>query len=77
MIKARNMELTQVTVTVAQSATTGTATVPKNAKVIGAPNPQSNQDQFIDSCLISGTTLTITLASAATAANVFEVTVLV
>jgi hypothetical protein len=36
--------------------------------------PKTNQDQLIDSVVIASTTLTVTLAAAATADNVFTVT---
>ena len=69
------MELSTASVTVAQSATTGTATVARGATILGI-YPTSNQDQFVDSVAISGTTLTVTLGGAATAANVFNITLL-
>lgn len=62
-------------VTVALGQTTGTADVTAGAVVLSI-FPVSNQDQLVDSVLISGTTLTVTLAAAATAANVFKVAVL-
>ena len=62
-----------VDVTVAAGASSGTATVDNGSKVVGH-YPISNQDQFIDSIAISGTTLTITLAANATADNVIRVT---
>jgi hypothetical protein len=66
----------QVAVTVSAGQSTGTATVTSGAVVFGAPRPTGNQDQFIDNCSVSGTTLTITLAANATADNTFEVTLL-
>lgn len=75
MIKARNMELSTVAVTVAADASSGTATVPAGATILGI-YPTDNQDQFIDSVAISGTTLTVTLVAAATADNVFAVSLL-
>lgn len=62
-------------VTVAPAATTGTATVVAGSRVLGIV-PAGNQDQLVDNVAISGTTLTVTLAAAATAANQFNVTVL-
>lgn len=64
-----------VSVTVATGQTTGTATVTAGSTPIAAV-PQSNQDQFIDNVAVSSTTVTVTLASAATADNVFKVTLL-
>jgi len=75
MIRARNMELTQASVTVTAGGATGTATVPRGATILGY-YPTSNQDQLVDSIAISGTTLTVTLAAAATADNVFKVVVI-
>jgi hypothetical protein len=75
MIRARNLELTNASVTVTTGGTTGTATVPRGGTILGY-YPTSNQDQLVDSIAISGTTLTITLAAAATADNVFKVVVL-
>lgn len=63
------------TVTVNTSATSGTATVKAGSVVLGI-YPAGNQDQFVDNVAISGTTLTVTLASGATAANTYKVTVL-
>lgn len=62
-------------VTVAAAATSGTATVVAGSKILGI-YPVSNQDQHIDSVAIADTTLTVTLAAAATADNVFKVVVL-
>lgn len=75
MIKKRNIQLSEVSVTVSSGGTTGTATVVKGSTVISI-FPVSNQDQLIDSVAISDTTLTVTLAAAATADNVFTVIVL-
>lgn len=63
------------TVTVNASSTSGTATVKAGSVVLGI-YPAGNQDQFVDNVAIATTTLTVTLASAATANNVFKVTVL-
>lgn len=67
--------LKTVTVTVNAAATSGTATVKAGAKILGIL-PAGNQDQFVDNVALSGTTLTVTLGAAATAANIFKVTVL-
>ena len=64
-----------VTVTVLATATSGTATVTAGDTILGI-YPSSNQDQFIYSVAVSGTTLTVTLAAAATANNVFKVALL-
>ncbi|NDZ93339.1 hypothetical protein G3I13_02005 [Streptomyces sp. SID6673] len=63
------------TVTVNSSATSGTATVVAGSVVLGV-YPAGNQDQFVDNVAISGTTLTVTLAAAATAANTYKVTLI-
>ncbi|NIL77117.1 hypothetical protein [Rhodococcus sp. B10] len=63
------------TVTVASSATSGTATVVAGSVVLGV-YPAGNQDQFVDNVAISGTTLTVTLAAAATATNTYKVTLI-
>ena len=65
----------QVTVTVTAGNPSGTATVTSGSIIIGW-RATSNQDQFIDSMAVSGTTLTVTLAANATADNVFQVTLL-
>ena len=62
-------------VTVLAAATTGTATVTAGNTVVGY-YPAGNQDQFVDNVAISGTTLTVTLAAAATANNLFKVVML-
>ena len=64
-----------VEVTVASGATTGTGTVTAGSIILGC-YPTSNQDQFIDSVAVSETTVTITLAAAATADNKFKVVLL-
>lgn len=63
------------TVTVALGAPSGTATVVAGSTIIGH-YPAGNQDQLIDNIAISATTLTVTLAANATAANTINVTVL-
>ena len=57
------------------SATSGTATVVAGSVVLGV-YPAGNQDQFVDNVAISGTTLTVTLAAAATATNTYKVTLI-
>ncbi|GES38691.1 hypothetical protein RAJCM14343_3956 [Rhodococcus aetherivorans] len=61
--------------TVTAAGTSGTATVVAGSKILGI-YPVSNQDQLVDSVAIADTTLTVTLAAAATADNVFKVVVL-
>lgn len=68
--------ITVSNVTVLAAETTGTVTVPTGSVVLSIV-PVSNQDQLIDSVLVSGTTLTVTLAAAATADNVFKVVTIV
>ena len=63
------------TVTVNATATTGTVTVVAGSTILGF-YPATNQDQFVDNVAISSTALTVTLAAAATANNVFKVTLL-
>jgi len=74
-VKQSELDYEEVTVTVAAGATSGTATVTEGAIVIGY-YPAGNQDQFVDNISISATTLTITLAAAATADNIFRVVLL-
>jgi len=62
-------------VTVAAAATSGTATVTAGSIILGY-YPIGNQDQFVDNIAIASTTLTITLAAAATADNTFNVILL-
>lgn len=69
------MELSTVAVTVALGDTTGTVAVPRGATILGI-YPTANQDQFVDSVAISDVTLTVTLVAAATADNVFAVSIL-
>lgn len=74
-IGAAELKITLEDVTVGTGNPSGTATVVAGAIPIGIV-PVSNQDQHIDSVLVSGTTLTVTLAANATADNVFKVVVL-
>lgn len=67
------LALVSTDVTVALWQTVGTATVATGSIVVGM-YPKTNQDQLIDSVVIASTTLTVTLAAAATADNVFTVT---
>lgn len=62
-------------VTVALGQTTGTVAVVAGSRILGIA-PAGNQDQFVDNVAIAATTLTVTLAAAATAANQFNVAVL-
>lgn len=64
-----------IAVTVATGETVGTGTVVAGGQILWI-YPVSNQDQFIDSVAIATTVLTVTLAAAATADNVFNVVVL-
>lgn len=74
-VTASKLSYEVVEVTVTTGETTGTATVTAGSVILGC-YPKSNQDQFIDSVAVSETTLTITLAAAATADNVFNVVLL-
>lgn len=69
---ASNISTKTVTVTAGQ--TSGTETVTAGPTVLGV-YPAGNQDQFVDNVAISGTTLTVTLAAAATTNNTYKVTV--
>jgi hypothetical protein len=74
-----NKELVTKTITVAAAATSGASaadTTIAGGTVIGIV-PAGNQDQFVDNVAINATTgaVTVTLAAAATANNVFNVTV--
>ena len=62
-------------VTVALGQTAGTVAVVAGSRILGIA-PAGNQDQFVDNVAIAATTLTVTLAAAATAGNQFNVTVL-
>lgn len=68
-------KVTTEDVTVTAGQTTGTATVVSGSKILGF-YPAGNQDQHVDNIAISSTTLTVTLAAAATANNTFKVNVL-
>ncbi len=74
-VTAPKLSYEVVEVTVASGATTGTGTVTAGSIILGY-YPISNQDQFVDSIAVSETTLTITLAAAATADNKFKVVLL-
>lgn len=67
--------LTTVSVNVASSASSGTATVTAGSTILGI-YPAGNQDQLVDNVAISGSTLTVTLAANATAQNQFKVVIL-
>lgn len=74
-VTAPKLSYEVVEVTVATNQTTGTGTVTAGSIILGY-YPISNQDQFVDSIAVSETTLTITLAEAATADNKFKVVLL-
>ena len=74
-VTASKLSYEVVEVTVAAEGTTGTGTVTAGSIILGC-YPISNQDQFVDSIAVSETTLTITLAAAATADNKFKVVLL-
>ena len=74
-VTASKLSYEVVAVTVTASGTTGTGTVTAGSVILGC-YPTSNQDQFIDSVVVSETTVTVTLAAAATADNVFNVVLL-
>lgn len=74
-VTAQKLSYEVVEVTVATGQTTGTGTVTAGSIILGY-YPISNQDQFVDSIAVSETTLTITLAVAATADNKFKVVLL-
>jgi len=74
-IKKAKVDYEVVTVTVPAGATSGTATVTEGAEVLGI-YPAGNQDQLVDDVSVSATTLTVTLAAAATADNIFKVVLL-
>ena len=74
-IKQAELDYEQVSVTVLAAASTGTGTVTSGSIIFGW-RATSNQDQFIDSIAVSGTTVTVTLAANATADNVFQITLL-
>ncbi len=74
-VTATKLSYEVVEVKVLKNETTGTGTVTAGSIILGC-YPTSNQDQFIDSVAVSGTTVTVTLADAATADNVFNVVLL-
>lgn len=74
-VTASKLSYEVVPVTVSENEATGTATVTAGSIILGC-YPISNQDQFIDSVVVSGTTVTVTLAASATADNVFNVVLL-
>jgi len=74
-VTASKLSYEVVAVTVTALGTTGTGTVTAGSIILGC-YPTSNQDQFIDSVVVSGTTVTVTLAASATANNVFNVVLL-
>lgn len=74
-VTAPKLSYEVVEVTVAANQATGTETVTAGSIILGY-YPISNQDQFVDSIAVSETTLTITLAEAATADNKFKVVLL-
>ena len=74
-VTAPKLSYEVVEVTVEANQATGTGTVTAGSIILGY-YPISNQDQFVDSIAVSETTLTITLAEAATADNKFKVVLL-
>ncbi len=66
------VDFTAVAIAVNNGSTTGTGTCESGAAVLGY-HATSNMDQFVDSVAISGTTITVTLAGAATNTNNFSV----
>ncbi|MGI6551373.1 MAG: hypothetical protein ACOX4Q_15360 [Syntrophomonadales bacterium] len=74
-VTASKLSYEVVEVTVEAEENAGTAPVTAGSIILGY-YPISNQDQFVDSIAVSETTLTITLAEAATADNVFNVVLL-
>ena len=74
-VTASKLSYEVVEVTVAAGETTGTGEVTAGSIILGC-YPTSNQDQFIDSVAVSGTTVTVTLADDATADNKFKVVLL-
>jgi len=74
-VTASKLSYEVVEVTVAAGETTGTGEVTAGSIILGC-YPISNQEQFIDSVVVSGTTVTVTLAGTTTAANVFNVVLL-
>ncbi|MDD3972911.1 MAG: hypothetical protein PHC31_13505, partial [Clostridia bacterium] len=74
-VTASKLSYEVVEVTVTAEENTGTGTVTAGSIILGC-YPKSNQDQFIDSVIVSETTVTVTLAAPATADNVFNVVLL-
>lgn len=74
-VTASKLSYEVVEVKVLATKTKGTGTVTAGSIILGC-YPTSNQDQFIDSVVVSDTTVTVTLAGAATADNVFNVVLL-
>lgn len=74
-IKQAELDYQVASVTVTTGQTTGTATVVAWGQILGI-YPTWNQDQFVDNVAIASTTLTVTLAAAATADNTFNVVIL-
>jgi hypothetical protein len=74
-VTATQLSYEVVEVKVAIGAATGSGAVTAGSIILGC-YPKSNQDQFIDSVVVSETTVTITLAGAAAADNVFNVVLL-
>ena len=74
-IKQAELDYEVVSVTISAGNPSGTATVTTGSIILGYYQ-DGNQDQFIDSIGVSGTTLTITLAANATADNKFKVVLL-
>jgi len=73
--KTEDIGIEVVAITVAAAATSGTGTCTSGSIILGY-YPTGNQDQLVDSVAVSATTVTITLAAAATAANTFNVVLL-
>lgn len=71
MIRARNMDLGSITVTVAAGALAGTESVRSGSSVLGY-SPVL-QDAQVESIAIAADVLTVTLASSATTDNSFLV----
>lgn len=74
-IKKAELDYEVASVTVATGQTAWTATVVAGGQILGI-YPTWNQDQLVDNVAIASTTLTVTLAAAATADNTFNVVIL-
>lgn len=74
-VGAGQLNVTTVPVVIGAASASDTATVTEGAVIIGF-YPGTNLDQIIDDISISGTTLTVTLAGAATAETTINVVVL-